>query len=554
MKLFDTEQYLRLRKQDYNPAWVIDSQGAGTYEAVTPNQVSLTFTAPVDFSWAPPQQYQSTMLWFHSLAWLKVIADKFADFEFINAVISDYHQFLFSEESEEILQTLTSRDHLAAEQIRSITYLLATQKVENTDLCREILEKILDWALIPENVKKNNHGMMLVASLLHIPLFFENSRTVEIEPYSTAQLIDIISDAFDSTGLCKENSPIYHRFYITYISRLVAEIDVIPQVNEKLVNFLHETLLVAQRTIEEIALPNGALPPFGDGNLTEPLYEVPTQNSTFYSQESGFYCNRSITGQKYFSVKSGYSSITHKHADDTSIFYWYKGEPIIADAGFYNYDWQDPKTVVVKSQRGHSGAFFTRFDHLYPGALFPLNKPLRVHSSLDVTQENNLTKIRATSTVDERYSVERKIQFSHLNNILMSDTFDGPSEDSGRVSRFLVPGHLGLLPVEQGVKILGENFTMTVVIKNGEYSIVRGLHEDGTPVKGWDVHKQFHSLKPCWLVEITPTANTVVTNLLLKEHTEPENKTSDSAELAQIIQGVKESAENIREINRTYEN
>ncbi|MDO4821168.1 MAG: heparinase II/III family protein [Rothia sp. (in: high G+C Gram-positive bacteria)] len=523
MKSVDLIEYLSKRENDYNPTWFIQKVADTEYLSITPNKINLKLTSGDDYTYKPESQYQSTMLWYHSLAWLKVISKQYGDFEFINNIILDYHKFMFSSSYEEIMATLTSRDHLVAEQIRSITYLLATGKVVHIKQCNEMLLNLTRWAQIEENVKNNNHGMMLVASLLHVPIFIDfEGKEDELESYAIEKLKYIISGAFDSTGLCKENSPIYHRFYITYLKRLVAEFSVLPLNNKDFPLFLEEVLEKAESALQKTTLPDGSLPPFGDGNTTPKEYPPTRERSVFYSEESGFYCVKTASEKKkYFSVKSGYSSITHKHSDDTSIFYWYDGQPIITDAGFFNYDWTDSRTVVVKSQRGHSGAFYRKFDSLYPATLYPAKTPTRVKSGLNYRVDGNMNILEARSEIDNKYSIKREIKFSHLGNFLVNDTFTSPSISDEKVVRYLINGDLDVKETEEGLRITGKGFAVRLIIKRAKsVSIERGVEEDSVPARGWVVDKQFYSLKPCWSIELIPETNNILTNIVLEEKTQ----------------------------------
>ncbi|WP_421084324.1 heparinase II/III domain-containing protein [Rothia nasimurium] len=533
MKPTDYSGYLAGRAKDFNPAWTISQVDETTYTARTPNQVPLTLTTPDNYTYVPENQYQSTMLWYHSLAWLKVIATQYQDYEFINKALKDYYLFVFSDAYEETLATLTSRDHLTAEQIRSLTYLLATEKVEEPWLCHQMLLKLTGWAMDSQNVKNNNHGMMMMAALLHVPLFIDLDSPKELRDYATRHLINIVENAFDSSGLCRENSPIYHRFYITYLTRLIEELQFIfpADAEADVTDTLKGILNRAERSIQEIALPDGTLPPFGDGNTSPAFYEIASGTSSFYSAESGFFCSKKGTEkQKYFSIKSGYSSITHKHADDTSIFYWYNGKPIITDAGFFNYDWQDPRTLAVKTQLGHSGAFYRRYDHLYPAALYPLNKEPRVRSNLSHIIEGNLNILTANSIVDDTYRVERTVRFSHLNNILIEDKFSVKDESAEKVVRFLINKDFGLQKTDTGLQVTGPDFTLDIIVKRSQnISYDSGVVDDDQPIKGWVTDRPFHTLKPCWIIEITPQANSVLTNLILQEH-QPNDSQSQTRE------------------------
>lgn len=520
------DEYLAVRNKEHSPSWKINFISENTYDAITPNKVNIILSSKVNRE-LNPNQYQSTMLWYHSLAWLKIIARDFSDFVFIDHVIDSYYDFLLTNESEMVFSSLTSQDHLVAEQIRSVTYLLACEKFTNIAKAEVILRKLASWAQIPGNIVNNNHGMMLALAMLHLPMFIkvENNPSQNTTQFASRRLIEIIEDAFDSTGLCKENTPAYHYFYIVFLRQVINELEVIE------LNFdyshtllvIQEVLCIAENTLALTSLPDGTLPPFGDGNFVTKAFTKHIENAEFFSSESGFYSfkhkkNRS----RYFSIKCGYSSVTHKHSDDSAIFYWYDGFPIITDAGFLNYDWKDEDNILVKSQRGHSGAFYRKFDEYYPAVFYRDTKNLennRIQSNIEMDKIDGKTVITANMVIDKVYRTKRIIKFSHLNNILIFDEFSSTDVKAKKCIRFLVPKQHSVIKEDSNIIISNEKFTMTIRHTAGVVTIEKGVTESSKNIKGWVVGRAFSELSECWVIEISLSdmENSVTTNLLFEE-------------------------------------
>lgn len=526
--------YISLRKKDITPAWKITQIDNNHYDAITPNKFPIELSTDINTSFDIDNtpQYQSTMLWYHSLAWLRIIYNSNDNDQFVNNFIDTYHSFIKSELSDVIFSTLTSRDHLVAEQIRNLTYFLAQDDarfIKKTST-KEILLKLTTWATAPGSILNNNHGMMLASSLLHIPLFIEMSQKNKdnfIELLSN-RLVEIIESAFDSYGLCNENTPNYQNFYIKFLKNQISELGFLEKYDTQyslITAKLLEILSTAEHTLSLISLPTGELPPFGDGNNTDyQKITKPLDFAEFYSLDSGFYSYKhKKIRRRYFSMKCGYSSSTHKHSDDTSIFYWYDGFPIITDAGFLNYDWKDPKNVLVKSQRGHSGAFYYKYDELYPITLYKdgLDNS-RIVSSMHVEkQKNNLNIIKGTVCIDKKYNTERTIKFSHLNNILILDNFiiNDPTEKLEKCVRFLVPAEHEVKLCDGYILISNITFNLKLIYKSGIANIKKGHMKNGTPYEGWVVNTPFKDLKECNTIEIhlNEDENSSIVNLLLEE-------------------------------------
>ncbi len=525
--------YIKLRDADITPSWKIKSIDKNQYDAVTPNKFSIVLSNEVNktFDMNETPQYQSTMLWYHSLAWLRVIYREHKDYTFVNEFIHAYYNFINSQESEEVFGTLTSRDHLVAEQMKNLTYLLAQEetKFSNKSKAIKILSSLVDWAILPGNIVNNNHGMMLASALLHIPLFMKVTALKEdaIIELSSNRLTEIVESAFDSYGLCNENTPAYQFFYIRFLRQQIDELNFFSEYDSRysvVTDNLSKILEIAERTLSLIALPNGELPPFGDSNISSQKAVKPLDFAEFYSLESGFYSlkNKKLRN-RYFSMKCGYSSSTHKHSDDTSIFYWYDGTPVITDAGFLNYDWKDSSNVLVKSQRGHSGAFYYKYDELYPITLYrDGSDKSRVSSKMSVEKlDNNLTLIKGEVRIDNKYNIERTVKFSHLNNILISDRFsiNDSYERLEKCVRFLVPCEHKIELFEGYVLISNQKFNLKLIYKAGVVSIKSGVKKNNIPYEGWVVKTPFKELKECNTIEIHLEAEQdfLLTNLLFEE-------------------------------------
>ncbi|OKL48487.1 hypothetical protein BSR28_01985 [Boudabousia liubingyangii] len=511
--------YLKFREKDTFPNWTFNFTDS-KWIIQTPNKVS--FEVPKNFEWTilPSEQYQSTLMWIYSLNWLQAYLQQSSnpDSERVFSIIRSFRDFVSSPLGEERLGTLTSRDHMTAELIRSLCYLLI--KIEDSDLDQvllELLTKFLNWSLNPENIANNNHGMMLSNAILHSCHLLVFSQNKEVFEYALMHLKTIVSNAFDSSGLCVENTPSYHAFYIRYIEALLKEAEFITKNGSEYIHFLEEILSKAKISLAKTVLPNGLLPPLGDGHLSSVNRDLGLLNDgDFFSQESGFYCNR--TGNLYFSFKCGQSSITHKHSDDNSIFLFYKDKPIILDCGFYNYDWQDPVTQCVKSQRGHSGPYWRKFDPLYPATLYKQGAE-RVKTQIVISRDKESTCLSGISTIDDQYKTIRTIDISSPSKFRINDKFVGPDNEEA-VVRFLINPDFSINI--QGTSIYCENTDVTLEFNfdfSPKINLTKGNYDPSE--SGWYAN-DFGIYSPCWCIEIAPSAqsNSLNTSISLT----PKNK------------------------------
>ncbi|MBE2899206.1 hypothetical protein HPC37_10645 [Pasteurellaceae bacterium 20609_3] len=256
----DYQTYLKLRNKDISPNWNIQySTINDVYDAVTPNKFGIKLEIKVDntFDVNTTPQYQSTMLWYHSLAWLRIIYNQYQDYNFVNKYIDNYYEFIKSKKCEDIFDTLTSRDHLVAEQIRNLTYLLLQpdEEITSKDKITKILPYLINWSILPGNIANNNHGMMLASALLHVPLFLDMpfKKRNKLVKLASKRLVEILNGAFDSSGLCNENTHSYHKFYIKFLVQQIFELRFLSKYEAhylSLMDDLSKILDVAKKNLE----------------------------------------------------------------------------------------------------------------------------------------------------------------------------------------------------------------------------------------------------------------------------------------------------------------
>lgn len=490
--------------------WSFKQLEDGGYRIRTPNRKIIFIGKDPVWDFQPDEQYQSTLLWAYSLRYLQYIAADKNDFSFINSVVPKFRDFLLSPRGREIFDGLTSRDHLAAEVIGALTYLGSSPQFKAVDAAEEILNTLISWAL-NGNIQPNNHGMMLCGSIMQASRHIDEPGARDLLIRHTEQrLTALLSSVIDETGFCVENSPSYHAFYIRYLDDLQLDLSD-PQVNSspEFLSSLRRVVSAMRESLEQIALPNGQLPPLGDGNL-QPGNIDKLVSGELYSQASGFYCVKDEN--VYFSVKSGAASGTHKHMDDTSIFLWARGESLLLDAGLLNYDNQDAVANSIKSQVGHSGAFYRRFDDLMPSVAYRTARDSKWRVSAQLLRLNDdgvaATTLKAVAEIDEQFGVSRTVTVHSLEQYRIADSFTNVNES--RVIRFNIPSEYEVdrKPGIGTIEVRALRSTMTIELRDldtGELltegiSIFEGANTD-EGIKGWRA-VSFNKSVACKCLEI----------------------------------------------------
>ncbi len=230
-----------------------------------------------------------------------------------------------------------------------------------------VLNEHRDFLISEVNYTENhNHGVFQDRALIYLSEFLDDTHAFEIAMQRLATQIEF---SFNSEMVHVENSPGYH---IVILDLFIDIINFVKQFemdsnSEFLVTDLQDKINTSLNFITYIFKPNGNIAEIGDTNgkiSHEPRYntslqqynnpqidyistlgaqgEMPTEKSKIFPV-SGYYLYNSDWSQENYTnstwkmFKSGYSSKTHKHADDLSFMMYSKGYDIFVDTGWYNY-------------------------------------------------------------------------------------------------------------------------------------------------------------------------------------------------------------------------
>ena len=210
-----------------------------------------------------------------------------------------------------------------------------------------------EWLYSDEHYAKNhNHGIIHDQALLHAAVALNRHLWAE---KAKARLIEQKEHAFNCEMVHVENSNAYHS--------MVAEMFL------KISNFLKackdplsQTFISDVRKAKEYTywtvLPNGYTAQVGD---TGSLYDAKRTETRIVSEthkvypDAGVYFYRSDkdelpTLDTWKTIKSGFKSRTHKHADDCAFMLYSKGYEIFSDGGVYGYAKDDFRTHITSSK------------------------------------------------------------------------------------------------------------------------------------------------------------------------------------------------------------
>lgn len=396
-----------------------------------------------------------------------------------------------------------SWDHCVSMRLRALTALTGSRDDRMAELAKAYIEaekRSEDlWGL----VVNNNHGLMLVQSLIEAALGRYDGAPAASEAeivLGSVKLEEIVKSVFGADFYCNENSPFYHHFYIDrfkYMRQAFEGVELLTQT----VAALDRWIALAEKSMRGIVTPDGIIPPLGDS--TEMRSPYPPAKGTFFSTRTGFWVHKN--DDLYVSLKCGHDSVVHKHADDTSIFVRCNGETFIGDGGTHSYDYSDKRVFTLRTQRAHSGIFFREYDEMHSARLYKGPR----YNTKDWTKgriyEPTMTEVRGAVNVGGGGMLERRLEIIDERTFKVSDrsiSFDQLTP----VHRFLVPGGIGVAIDGHIMTLQGENGQLKVTFDRPiKAEIAMGEHKH--PYRGW------YSPKPnvfelAQMVEIVGADNT----------------------------------------------
>jgi|GEM_PF-1967656 Heparinase II/III-like protein. len=212
--------------------------------------------------------------------------------------------------------------------------------------------------------KNHNHGIFQDGALIYIAYFLNDENKEAWVSIAKQRLTEQMNFAFNDERVHVENSPGY-QIGVEDLFRVTA--DFLMQFDDEYGKELYEKVKESTEFMAYITKPNGAAAAIGDtsdlvngstvSNARAEIFgnndytyaatlgqkgTMPEKTSVFYPK-SGYYIshnsweNENYTDNTWMMFKSGYSSKTHKHADDNSFMLYSKGSDIFVDTGWYNY-------------------------------------------------------------------------------------------------------------------------------------------------------------------------------------------------------------------------
>lgn len=222
------------------------------------------------------------------------------------------------------------------------------------DACKKMRESHLRFLRNGEKDRHSNHDLMDLHGAMALAQTLPENEGLELAAFIERRLDWLLGEQFFEDGVHRENSPQYQEFTVHYLKRMLNT------------GWFGNTRLpfYAQRASETLPwfiMPDGRLASVGDTNYEAPeackRKPVSASRETEFFNSSGYVVHKpeklpEQTNGSYLFFMCARHSLTHKHSDDLSI-YWYEDEDILIDPGKYSYQPGQARKFML-STRAHN--------------------------------------------------------------------------------------------------------------------------------------------------------------------------------------------------------
>lgn len=382
----------------------------------------------------------------------------------------------------------SSWDHCSSMRLKALTALTGSNDPKMEHLADRYLQQEMAAEDYWLQIERNNHGLMLLDALIAVGLVSADSS--EVLQRAVVELDRILGFVFGDDGFCNENSPAYHHLYVRLVEGLITKYRDRPGC-ESIVETAERYFETIKSSMSWVVKPNGDIPPLGDSNPSGSNYE--SKNGTFFSERVGLWVYKHAG--LYLTFTCGFENLTHKHADDTSITLSYRGEDLITDAGTASYKYSDPRILALRTQKGHSGVYFPRFDNYHPAKLY--GKGIETKSALIAASESSA---RGGYMISGNHIAHRHVTVLSPTKIRIEDHASSISQ-SRAVIRFIVPAHVSVGVASSGFLLSGGSVSAKITFSE-RVRVRVAVGEDEDPYKGW-ISVKPNETTPAQCVEVS---------------------------------------------------
>jgi hypothetical protein len=254
-------------------------------------------------------------------------------------------------------------DHAVSNRTQVLCYLACCLKEAGREIPNSVKAALLrngSWLADIENYSHYNHGLMMDLALLGLVNTYQGlmsdfpnslSEWAILKISLVRRLRQSVARDLTEDGVHIENSPGYHFWMLGFLERITPALE----------NFDRELYLQVQKLQKKandyaayITRPDGTVPALGDTHAGVRYRSRKGLGSKFFKHANQVVF-RSPQDDVWAHLMSGYRTHVHKHSDNGSFTMQYKGEDLLVDPGFLNYE-NTEESRLMKSASFHNTA------------------------------------------------------------------------------------------------------------------------------------------------------------------------------------------------------
>lgn len=455
---------------------------------------------------------QSEILWLYSLgALVKArLEDKNLD------ITLQLKSFLDFQESEENIQLYNpsinhSFDHCTAVRIRYLCILLSNTN-KNIDLIHRIIRNDLTWFDSLDNLPMNNHGMMVCISIFHVSIFVRDDRNERLIQKASQFLIKILESVIPDNYYVVENTIGYHEFYVKTLKSVLEFVGEY-HINHDLIIYLSDLNEKLENTLYQVVYPSGGLPPIGQCGSYQTKYK--SLPGTYLFEPQGFWVKKD--DKNYISFICGHASTVHKQVDDLSVLLKLSDQDIFLDCGLGTYDHRDNKARIINGQRGHSGAFFKKFDTWTMWEYFS-SKKLRESETEIKANNERIFGVKKLTFENIQYEISRDLLFRSYYDFTITDSFSSQELYAAQpVSRFILPGYVDIEREKGVIRLIYPKYLVSISVEEDFYMSVIPSYNRNNYLSSAYYSTAYAKYHEALTLEIYPIADKLTMKVLVKD-------------------------------------
>lgn len=251
--------------------------------------------------------------------------------------------WLFTEANEVEFAWHDMATGIRAEKIYLIAKTCSDHSIEVPNFFYNLVKKHLLIMMSDGFFRSNhNHGMYVIHGIRCLAELIDNNN--ELLEFCENGWNEILDNQLDENYVHKEHSPHYHFLFVETLERYINT--GFYQSFSKMYNCYIES----RKNCGDLLLPDGREIPFGDTDNSPPkCSNKKLLNMSYIKTLSGYFIYRDFEELTYISLTNNYHSNVHKHWDNMSFIFGYKGQDILMDPGKYKYDKSSIRKKITSS-------------------------------------------------------------------------------------------------------------------------------------------------------------------------------------------------------------